>query len=159
MLLSDDQYRTWKLGNVCECCFSLCVIPINCLCLWPLHLLLNSNHSRLDSWYGNFLAVFPKIPMVWHVLTHTGHDIWHLLHGCMFVFSAAGAGHSSPLYCWPFHIYRYRRRKTNHNLSFHKNYVFVKNVLNSSSCIATIWYCYWSSYLIYFFQAVHSHVW
>ena len=24
MLLFDDQYQTWKMGNICACCFSFC---------------------------------------------------------------------------------------------------------------------------------------
>ena len=39
MLLSDDQYRTWKLGNFCACLFSFCVILVYCLCVSPFHLL------------------------------------------------------------------------------------------------------------------------
>ena len=39
-------------------------------------------------------------------------------------------------------------------LTFHKNYVFVSNVLNPLACTAIIWYCYWSSYLLHFFQTV-----
>jgi hypothetical protein len=96
-----------------------------------------------------------QVPFLWVNRPGSGHDrtpcyIWHLLNGCMFLLSAGGAVQNCPLHCRPYFIYRWRRRKTKHNLSFHKNYVFVKNALNPSSCTAISWYCYWSSYLIYF---------
>jgi hypothetical protein len=40
-------------------------------------------------------------------------------------------------------------------LTFQKNYVLVKNVLNPSSCTAISWWHFsWSSYLIYFFRTL-----
>jgi hypothetical protein len=39
MMLSDDQYQTWKLAKLCTCWFSFCVMFIYCLCLCPFHLL------------------------------------------------------------------------------------------------------------------------
>jgi hypothetical protein len=79
ILLSDDRYRTWNLENLSACWFSFCVMLIYYLCLSPWHLLQCSDLCCLDSWYANFLAVFPKLSRVWHALTHVGHDIWHFL--------------------------------------------------------------------------------
>jgi len=31
--------------------------------------------------HRNFLAAFPTVPRVFYALTHTDHDIWHLLLG------------------------------------------------------------------------------
>jgi hypothetical protein len=49
----------------------------------------------------------------------------------VFVFSAGEAVQNSPLHCRLYFICRWGRRKTNHNLTFHKNYVFVKSVIKS----------------------------
>ena len=39
MLLYDDQCRAWKLGNLCACWFSFCIMLVYCLCVSPFHLL------------------------------------------------------------------------------------------------------------------------
>jgi hypothetical protein len=38
-LLFDDQDRIWRLGNLCACWFSFCIMLIYCSCLWPIYLL------------------------------------------------------------------------------------------------------------------------
>ena len=102
MLLYGDQNWAWNLWNLCACWCSFCVMLIYCLCVW---LLVCSSALTTVVWTrcGNFLTVFPKVPRIWHALTHTGLDKWRILNGCMFVLCAV---HSSPLHCRPFSVYR-----------------------------------------------------
>ena len=144
-----------------ECCYCTCISHTwKPLCMW-LFLLCNALElvTTVVWTHRNFVAVFLKFwvcDVLWHILAMTSGISWN---GCMFLFSAESAVQNSPLHYRQYFIYRWRRRKASHNLSFHRDYVFVKNILNPLPSTVNIRYCYLSSYVIYFHHTVHSHVW
>jgi hypothetical protein len=139
MLLSDHQYRTWHLetsvhvGFPTVYCSSTVFVPVLFICSSALTAVVWTHDMASSSLC--FLK-FQWCDMFWPILATTSGISYC---GCVFVFCAGGVVLNSPLHCRAYSIYRWRRRKTNHNLTFHKNSVFLKNVLNPLSCTAISW--------------------
>jgi hypothetical protein len=83
---------------------------------------------------------------------------WHLgspkMGACFcFLFRILFSFQNSPLHHRLYIIYRLQRRKTNHDLTFHRNYVFVKCTVYSHQLVL-----YWRSYWIYVCQTEFPRV-
>jgi hypothetical protein len=86
-----------KLGNLCACWFSFCVMFIYCPCVFICSSALTA------VMICNFHIVFPKFWRVWHA-SHTGHNIWDCLKlACVCVFyRRVSSVQNSPLHCRPY---------------------------------------------------------